>query len=137
MGTKNNPGPFDCYAKAKPDEPIFVLLARDPLAASVVRHWARLRADEHAEVDPKVIEAHSCAEAMEAWRRKQKADAAQPRDVVLLLVRGHDTWRAVVFDKTNFDQLFFTSGWDTMTEARIACLADESRNWNVIAEVLA
>jgi hypothetical protein len=31
MGTKSNPGPFDCYAKAEPDEPMFVLLARDPL----------------------------------------------------------------------------------------------------------
>ena len=26
MGTKNNPGKFDCYANAKPDEPLFVLL---------------------------------------------------------------------------------------------------------------
>ena len=29
MGTKNNPGKFDCYEHAKPDEPMFVLLGRD------------------------------------------------------------------------------------------------------------
>ena len=28
MGTKNNPGRFDCYGNAEPDEPIFVLLGR-------------------------------------------------------------------------------------------------------------
>ena len=32
MGTKNNPGQFDCYRNAEPDEPMFVLLARDERA---------------------------------------------------------------------------------------------------------
>ena len=41
MGTKNNPGEYDGYTKAEPDEPMFVLLARDPLAADQVRDWAR------------------------------------------------------------------------------------------------
>lgn len=40
MGTKNNPGKFDCYAKADPDEPMFILLGRDPLAPSLVLMWA-------------------------------------------------------------------------------------------------
>lgn len=40
MGTKNNPGTFDCYANAKPDEPMFVLLARDKKAPEIVRAWA-------------------------------------------------------------------------------------------------
>ena len=43
MGTKNNPGRFDCHAKADPDEPIFTLRANDPLAPHVVRLWAFLR----------------------------------------------------------------------------------------------
>jgi hypothetical protein len=29
VGTKNTPGPFDCYASAHPDEPMFVLLGRE------------------------------------------------------------------------------------------------------------
>jgi hypothetical protein len=40
MGTKRNPGQYDCYAKAEPDEPMFVLLARDPTAPQLVRDWA-------------------------------------------------------------------------------------------------
>jgi hypothetical protein len=44
MGTKNNPAAYDCYANAWPDEPMFILLARDPDAASIVRLWAGMRA---------------------------------------------------------------------------------------------
>jgi hypothetical protein len=43
MGTKNNPGKFDCLEKAEADEPFFVLLARDPHAAHLVSIWAKLR----------------------------------------------------------------------------------------------
>lgn len=43
MGTKNNPGKFDCYANAEPDEPIFVLLGRDPHAYKAVWKWAEDR----------------------------------------------------------------------------------------------
>lgn len=43
MGTKNNPGAFDCYAAALPDEPLFVLLGRDPLAPALVELWATTR----------------------------------------------------------------------------------------------
>lgn len=67
MGTKNNPGKFDCYEAAEPDEPMFVLLARDPLAPGIVRQWAEERS---AWEDPqgKIKEALECAEAMERWR---------------------------------------------------------------------
>lgn len=43
MATKNNPGEFDCYANAEPDEPFFVLLGRDVLAGDLVKEWARRR----------------------------------------------------------------------------------------------
>ena len=43
MGTKNNPGAFDCHAAAEPDEPMFVLLGRDPMAGLLVRLWAKMR----------------------------------------------------------------------------------------------
>lgn len=46
MGTKDNPGKFDCYHAAKPDEPMFVLLARDPLAPFLVSIWASVRMDD-------------------------------------------------------------------------------------------
>src|SRR5260370_1328762 len=43
MGTKNKPGKFDCYANAEPDEPMFVLLGRDRLAAHLVSIWSKVR----------------------------------------------------------------------------------------------
>ena len=66
MGTKNNPGRFDCYQNAKPDEPMFVLLGRDKHAAGLVRLWALLR---HAAGEDEAIvhEALQCAGAMDAW----------------------------------------------------------------------
>lgn len=63
MGTKNNPGQFDCYANAAPDEPMFVLLGRDRHAAGLVQLWALLRA--RAGEDPAIVtEALECAKAM-------------------------------------------------------------------------
>lgn len=66
MGTKNNPGDYDCYVNAEPDEPMFVLLARDPLAPILVELWASLR--QHNSGNPsKVAEARHCAREMRKW----------------------------------------------------------------------
>ncbi len=68
MGTKNQPGTFDCYSKAEPDEPLFTLLARDPLAPQLVRLWSDLTRSKE-----KVNEALACADAMESWRKRKVA----------------------------------------------------------------
>ncbi len=60
MGTKNKPGPYDCYANAKPDEPMFVLLGRDKHAPTLVWLWATLR-ELGGEDAGKVKEARECA----------------------------------------------------------------------------
>ena len=66
MGTKNNPGDFDCYENAEPDEPMFILLGRDPIGPTLVDHWADAR--EALGDDPaKVAEARECAEAMRKY----------------------------------------------------------------------
>lgn len=72
MGTKNNPGKFDCYENAEPDEPIFVLLGRDPDAPALVKMWAlaRLFRGEDA---AKVQEAFDCANAMETWKKENRS----------------------------------------------------------------
>lgn len=87
MSTKNNPGRFDCYDKADPDEPMFVLLARDPDAPYLVAEWARRReireqnewarrreVHEHTEgltfSTDKIAEARECAETMRQWETK-------------------------------------------------------------------
>ncbi len=66
MATKNNPGQFDCYANADPDEPMFVLLARDKHAPSLIWLWAVLR-ELDREKPEKVQEARDCCAAMVVW----------------------------------------------------------------------
>lgn len=61
MGTKANPGEYDCYDKAEPDEPMFVLLARD---LAQVSEWPGAVGAQ----DPKLEEAWACADAMDRWR---------------------------------------------------------------------
>lgn len=76
MGTKNNAGEFDCYANALPDEPMFILLARDPAAPDLVNDWADCRAAEICsgcrpkEDQAMVEEARKCATDMRLWRRR-------------------------------------------------------------------
>lgn len=78
MGTKNAPGAWDCYANAEPDEPMFVLLARDASAPHLVADWADRREHEinegrKPESDRAMVaEARQCAEAMRAWRREHR-----------------------------------------------------------------
>jgi len=92
MGTKNNPGKFDCYHAAEPNEPQFTLLARDPTAPGLVALWAAIRLGDKEgvalamsrlaesidvignkigseELKAKADEALACANAMQEWRQ--------------------------------------------------------------------
>lgn len=71
MGTKNNPGRYDCYANAEPDEPMFILLGRDPDAPRLVREWAKARS-QRGEDASKVNEALDCARDMEEFRFRRE-----------------------------------------------------------------
>jgi hypothetical protein len=76
MGTKLEPGKFDCYANARMDEPMLILLARDPGAPETVRAWASIRRNLiRLKLKPEsdhemVAEALQCADEMERWRAK-------------------------------------------------------------------
>jgi hypothetical protein len=76
MGTKNNPGSCDCYANALPDEPMFVLLARDPDFARLVCDWATRReysimCGERPKSDQAMVdEARNCAYHGARWRQE-------------------------------------------------------------------
>jgi hypothetical protein len=67
-----------CYANALPDEPMFVLLARDPDFFDLVNEWAsrRQRAierGERPESDKRMVaEAEECALAGSQWRRENE-----------------------------------------------------------------
>lgn len=76
MGTKNEPGQFDCFDAALPDEPVFVLLGRDTQAPGLVHMWAYER--EHGIAEgrfpesdrAKVAEAKRFAAHMIDWRHR-------------------------------------------------------------------
>jgi hypothetical protein len=78
MGSKLKPGRWDCYANAEPDEPMFILLARDSSAPTMVRMWAarRIKAIEVGEKpkddEQQITEALDLADAMEAWRKEHR-----------------------------------------------------------------
>lgn len=89
MGTKHNPGKYDCYAKAEPDEPLFTLLARDEMASDFVSLWASLNSNdpigavnsffklwEKAKITTdinreKMLEAFKCSVEMQQWRQSR------------------------------------------------------------------
>jgi hypothetical protein len=86
MGSKNNPGVYDCYNNAEPDEPMFVLLARDPLAPMLVSLWASMRETMEDGVAKsqttlrKVAEARGCSIEMRRWwRARNKIVPAETR----------------------------------------------------------
>jgi hypothetical protein len=76
MGTKNNPGKYDCYAKAEPDEPMFILLARDTVAPKAVIYWCEetIKLNNYLPGlrDLKIDEAFNCASAMRNWRAQRE-----------------------------------------------------------------
>lgn len=83
MGTKDNPGEFDAYAKAEPDEPIFVLLARDLEAPLVIHIWVHLWMREiqmglRPESDrPQIEAAMRTATEMQQWGEEWRARKAK------------------------------------------------------------
>lgn len=72
MGTKIDGD--TCYAAALPDEPMFVLLGRDPQAPQIVRAWAAQRlalvygSQRPASDIAKAREAQRLADRMVEWR---------------------------------------------------------------------
>jgi len=69
MGSKLNPGKYDCIDSAAPDEPMFVLLGRDTTASVVVALWVKLRGQLGVTSPDKLEEARDCASALERWAR--------------------------------------------------------------------
>lgn len=93
MGTKNNPGVHDCYSKAEPDEPMFILLGRDPTAAFVVSFWRELKKEmkrqgTSATSDEKLEEAWVCAVKMQEWAKKKGKDPEAVKRVLSTVLRA-------------------------------------------------
>jgi hypothetical protein len=142
VGTKQNPGAFDCYANALPDEPMFVLLARDPSAPDLVRQGAVYRglATEQGQrpaSDEEVArEALVCALAMEDWRaandgrwRTEKAPA--PADVNADLLAACKAQHEAI-DRL-FAMLIIATGSDRPSESGMAFMPSKSgQPWDAL-----
>jgi len=97
--------PTGMFAKAKDDEPLFLLMGRDPSAPDIIEHWASVReAEVRAGRRPagdmrQAAQARECAQQMRSWRDANDgmwregmfapgpAQPVQPADVVVPHVR--------------------------------------------------
>lgn len=79
MATKNNPGAFQCYQAALPDEEIFTILGRDLAGPATLRFWAtervKLGLGKTEDDLGRVAAALNEADAMSVWRQNAIADA--------------------------------------------------------------
>ncbi len=73
MGTKTEPGKYDCYSKLAPDEPYFVLMGRDALSADLVDTWATQASVAGCDFD-KVREARELAQRMREYFPRKNPD---------------------------------------------------------------
>lgn len=92
MGTKNDPGMFDCYAKLEDDEPFFVLRAKDRKAPELVELWAERSA--RSQSDLKRAKAQKCAGDMRLWRARR--DEEESREAMEKRRRWHFAFMFVV-----------------------------------------
>lgn len=63
-----------CWNKARDNEPIFILLGRDPVSSGVIRAWIhqRIAGKKNRAIDPQIMNAMECAAEMEAYYLKNK-----------------------------------------------------------------
>jgi hypothetical protein len=70
-----------CFNKARDDERLFVLLARDPAAPAAIRAWVaeRVRLGKNHLLDDQIVEALECATLMEAERAEIESARRQQK----------------------------------------------------------
>ncbi len=90
MGTKNNPGAFDCYHAAADDEPMFILLGRDPTAPLLVALWMKLRIELGDTDNAKLLEAGKCSLAMNDYAEALGKDPQRSRVALRKIVAKLD-----------------------------------------------
>jgi len=89
MSTKNTQSLDSCYNRADGDEPMFVLLGRDPCAAFTVLFWSKMRLLIEGPSD-QISEAQTCAEQLRDWAIKLGKEEK--------LTLSYDAFRAACFE---------------------------------------
>lgn len=59
-----------CLGRSAPDEPVFILVARDRTASKTVRFWAQAAKDAGCQNEEKIAEAMRLATQMDDWRER-------------------------------------------------------------------
>jgi hypothetical protein len=87
MWSKSKPGPFDRSTEAESEEPIFVLLGRDPVAFLLVSLWIGVH-DVMGDNAPDVaLDAAQCVLALEQWARTHGGNVERAADACLRVLR--------------------------------------------------
>jgi hypothetical protein len=97
MGTKSNPGEYDCYSKARPNEEMFSLLDRDPLAPFLVSIWSKVRMGD-PEAARVVFESMLTQVAPRYFLVPDAAKAADAMDIALAMFRAQALERGATSD---------------------------------------
>jgi hypothetical protein len=88
MWSKTNPGPFDRYAAAEPDEPLFVLRGSDPVSTLLVSLWTGVRNVMGANRPDEALDAIQCSLALEQWARSHGGDVNRALQGFLRVLRN-------------------------------------------------
>ena len=88
MGTKADPGQYDCYGNADLHEPLFTLVGRDPTAGPTVALWVALRRALGDTDEAKLEEAERIADQLAQYGRQQgKGEAVSRAENLAMLLR--------------------------------------------------
>ena len=66
-----------CWNKAEDDEPVFIIRAKDPIGAMIVRLWASLAESTGAHDRAKAGQAWNVSLDMDRWRDAKYGDAGK------------------------------------------------------------
>lgn len=145
VNTKTHPGMFRCYEAALPDEPMFVILGRDPAGPATLEYWAQQRIqqgkvhepDDRDRIKAAVDEARDMAEWRQrmldhaeecglppVWKLPRPDEHGDDRPVRMSLPNSLN--RSYVFSMENADKTFISIGEGEM-EVSLAALVDHYR----------
>jgi hypothetical protein len=72
--------PGSCFNKARAEEPVFVLRAKDPLFPEVVRTWANIAETYGCHEPEKIAEARKLADDADEYRRRVHPEKRHPAE---------------------------------------------------------
>lgn len=88
MWSKTNPGPFDRYASAEAEEPVFILRGSDPVATLLVSLWVGVHDVMGDNAPAAALDAMQCAAHMEQWARGRGRDLDRAVNAFLTVLRN-------------------------------------------------